>query len=62
MAALEASLARSGAKAGSDTATEPAKPTRARKATKRTPAKKAAAPRKAASEKKVPAKRARKSA
>ena len=62
MAALEASLARSGAKAGSDADTAPAKSTRARKAAKRTPAKKSAAPRKAASEKKAPAKRARKSA
>ena len=62
MAALEASLARSGAKSGSDAGTAPAKSTRARKAAKRTPAKKAAAPRKAASEKKAPAKRARKSA
>ena len=62
MAALEASLARSGAKSGSDAGAAPAKSTRARKATTRTPAKKAAAPRKAASEKKAPAKRARKSA
>ena len=65
MAALEASLARTGAKRGSDTdadapkkATGAAKPA---KATKRAPAKKAA-PRKAASAKKEPAKRARKSA
>ena len=62
MAALEASLARSGAKSGSDAGTAPAKSTRPRKAAKRTPAKKSAAPRKAASEKKAPAKRARKSA
>jgi len=65
MAALEASLARTGARRGSDTdadapkkATGAAKPA---KATKRAPAKKAA-PRKAASAKKEPAKRARKSA
>ena len=43
MAALEASLARSGAKSGSDAGTAPAESTRARKAAKRTPAKKAAA-------------------
>jgi DNA end-binding protein Ku len=62
MAALEASLARSGAKSGGDADSAPAKSTPARKAAKRTPAKKAATPRKAASQKKAPAKRARKSA
>jgi DNA end-binding protein Ku len=61
MAALEASLARTGAKRGAAADDAPAKATRARKAAKRAPAKKAE-PRKAASEKKAPAKRARKSA
>jgi DNA end-binding protein Ku len=62
MAALEASLARTGAKrsAGS-VADASAKPARVSKAAKRAPAKKAA-PRKAASETKAPAKRTRKSA
>ena len=62
MAALEASLARTGSKSSASGDGAAAKPAPARKAAKRAPAKKAAAPRKAASEKKAPAKRTRKSA
>jgi DNA end-binding protein Ku len=62
MAALEASLARTGSKSSASGDGAAAKPAPARKAAKRAPAKKAAAPRKAGNEKKAPAKRTRKSA